>query len=636
MSDFNQQLDYLNKMISDFNQQLDYLNKMIIDIIHNMQTGHDSRGKIESLFSHISDFRQYYETTALVSREVEELDRQISANKLEIESVRNRLTSELKEYRATLSTVFDDKTTEALMNRYRRQGVFGLKTGKLRLEIANKLSSPEFKEILDRIEQTSSIETDRLQQLSAMDSKKGGLLNTSRCAKVNIAFLDKFRLFCNEVIDNFRETVIFTNENTRLYQVRVQSQDNLYTQKESWSDTEQMYPVTRANLVHPVMAVAVQTDQVYSRVDEHEPVFDDILDVFDEDEEYYYGIYHGVSVFTPKNNCTKIDNPERCLLRYFVMTNRFANKLLLNNFSRSRDQESSKKCALFLFEHTGCVVLDPVSYTVYHGHYSDDVPSIVPECCSSRNPYSRAHELRANLLSLSVECEQADLDFSYGYYARDNSFQRLLWDHFIRLLRSEHREVNKKVLLQNMKCLFAKSDARQIQLYRHVDDALSEQLRYGFHYTQNTEKLIDIFIPEIQFLLLIRNLFALKKRNPTFRIPESYLSRWELYISVNNLGKDATPEDYLLYLCRDVLSNLISHDQYQQLLTQSSEMSVALLEMLSYDGSFYNTMRLIITQIHRIVSKIMNHHKKDGGRLKSKKNRVQIKKSRNQTKKLRN
>jgi hypothetical protein len=202
-------------------------------------------------------------------------------------------------------------------------------------------------------------------------------------------------------------------------------------------------------------------------------------------------------------------------------------------------------------------------------------------------------------------------------------------DNFVSLLMSGDRTVNKKMLLQNMKCLFAKTAARQVQLYRHIDDALSvvpSRDRYV------RVELIDLFIPEIRFLILMRTIFALKTRNPSFGIPDSYRNRWEMYLRDNNLGRDTTPEDYLNYLCVDVLSNLISHKQYLELLAKSSEMSLLLLEGMSSPNSFYDTMGII----NRIVSKIMNRDKKEGGRLKSKKNCVQNKKSKNQNKKSRN
>ena len=647
--------------MSDFNPKINSLNRMIVDIIRSMQNGsRDVTPEIESLFSHIRELRQHYETAALVSRDVEGLDRQIHAKKLEIEEISPQIPSELEKYKAKLSENFDAKVAGNIMFGYTKHGISGLKPSKFNSDIANKLSSPEFKEILDRIEKTSSTITNLNREKHAMENRKMELHSRSRYCKEVIDFIDSFILFCNQSIDNYRDGVVLTNENTRLYQVRIISTDLLYTKKEVYADPFEVFHTIISDDFPEAEIAADKSDQVSSRVVAHEPVLSDILDVFNEDEEYYYGICTGIHVFTRKDNCIKIDEPEKCLLPYFVMTNRFANRLLRGDFSGLREQ-LHKKCALFLFEHKDCVVFESDSFTISHGHYSDELFGRPPACCAWRHSNYRSFESHSNvlesgLLTLSMENLHSSCDFrrAYGHIDhdmsemvfRDTSFQSLLCHNFMSLLRSDDKTVNKKIVLQNMKCLFATTAERQIKLYRDIDEVLARPSRFFDHsyvwqHSQGILKLIDIFIPEIRYLLLIRNLLAFRKRNPRYRIPQNYLDGWEMYRSVNKLREDATPEDYLIYLCRVVLLNIITDEQYQQLLTQSSEMSLLLLERIVADSSMYSPIPLIIKQINYIVSNILTRDKKDGGRrihkIKSKRNHVQNKKSRNnQTKKSRN
>jgi len=625
--------------MSHINNELNQLNHMIFKIIHDMANGDNSRSEIEYLFSEITNLRQKYEHLLLDSEEIEELERLLTDKKLQREQLKAQFTSITDEFRAKAIAEFGEKIGGQLTDRlWVHQGLTIIK---LKPEIDEKLRMPDFKQILERVDKNLLMTNDLNRPIDRLNNRKIELDNISRAAKENIEFLDSFRLYCNQLIHNYKDVVRLSNENNRLFQVSLIFTNEVHTHKTVWNDVEDLHPLKRTDRL-----ASEQSDHVFSDAAFYERQFSnsDTFDVFDEDTEYYYGIYEGQSAFTRKNNCVKVDNPQACLFPFFVMTNRLANQILLGNYLGL--EHSSTSCPLLLFEHSQCVVLDPILFSTYHSHYSDDVPSLVPECCHYIHSLQDTSEntLRTSLLSLSMQSQHDDFIFSVTYNSpvMQNNFKRLLCRNFISLLKSQERSINKKVLLQNMKCLFAKTAVNQVKLYRDIDSELTvmssafDRYEFGSLYPDrsdfrlHTETLLDIFIPEIQFLLLIRSIFALRLVRPPIQIEPVYIHRWEMYLAANNLGKDATPEDYLSYLCRDVLSNLISLEIYEQIMALSIKMTILLLDRL-FKKEFCNPATYLIKAIHRIVNRLFRDNKNGGKRIrnmKSKKKRAQNKKSR--------
>ena len=610
--------------MSDFLDELDRLNHIIFNIIDNMSNGDNSRSDIEYLFSQITNLRQKYEPLSLDSDEIEQLERLITNNNLERDQLRSQFVSLTEEFRTKAIDEFGETIGSQLTERlWVHQGLTIIK---LEPNVTEKLKMPDFKQILERVDKNLLMINNLNTAIERLNNRKTELDNISRTSRENIEFLDSFRIYCNQLITNYKNVVTLSNKNNRLFQVKLIHKNEIHT---CMTDTEELDALERNGRAAPQ-----KSDHVYSNDGfAYERQFPNLFDVFDETDDYYYGIYDGQIAFTRKKNCVKIDNPTSYIFSFFpffVMTNRQANQILLGNYLGLENATTS--CALLLFEFSRCVVLDPKSFT-YHSYFRDDVPGMVPECSHSTHLIDE-NTLKTSLLSLSMHRLHNDFDFMVTY--NQTNFKGLLCRNFISLLKLQDRNVNKKVLLQNMKCLFTKTARDQVKLYSHIDSQLTgagsrfELYEFGSLYTDRSETLLDIFIPEIKFLLFIRSIFALRVIRPHLQIDPVYLQRWEMYLAENNLGKDATPLDYLTYLCRDVLSNQITPKIYKQIMALTSNLTMLRLDEL-FPIELNNSPTYLFQAIRHIVNGLFRDNKNGGKHIrnmKSKKKRLKNKKSR--------
>jgi hypothetical protein len=404
--------------------------------------------------------------------------------------------------------------------------------------------------------------------------------------------IKQFILYYKELIVNAQDVVIITNENSRLYQVTVISTDQLFTKKIVYADPSEWFnPITRADFPKAEIDMACQTDQVPSvhrpRENECLPVLSDILDVFDEDEDYYYGICTGVRVLTRKDNCVKIEQPERCTLPYFVMNNHFARKLLLKDLTLDQLPEKNR---LVLFEHRKYHLLQSSSFQTYHGHWSDEVFGRPPACCMSSSDNKSYGDDAKNIITLPIQ-NMFDDNHRLYRYERD-IFKIFIFNNLLRLLRSNN-SFYRSCALQNFKYLFTHSPDEEIELYNNINEHLHDPHNWDFRLNI---KLIDLFIPEIKFLMH-RILYD------KLKIPDRLQMEWEKYVAEHNKPPETKPQNFLHYLLNVVLSNLVSRKLHRSLLSKLGEITIALTRDMTSGQSVSNRgqYKMIIDMIERVI-----------------------------------
>ena len=425
--------------------------------------------------------------------------------------------------------------------------------------------------------------------------------------KINksIQLFEQFKIYYERLIANAKDVVIITNDNSRLYQVTVISTDQLYTKKISYSDPfEHFYPVTIADFPKVEIDLACQSDHLHSlprrNEDECALVLSNILDVFDEDDDYFYGICSGVRVFTRKDNCIQIDEPAKCTIPYIVMNKHFVRKLLLNDLPSSIDH-FTEKYRLILFEHRTYHILEQSSFQLHHGHISDEFFTIVPSCCFDRGGNKSYGDNDLNLLTLLIQNPFNDML---------DRLKTFFWNQMV-LLFTSNNSFYRSCALQNFKYLFTHSPEEEIDLYNNINEYLRESPELNFRLNF---KLIDLFLPEIK-LLLHRILYD--KLYDKFKIPDKLQMEWEKYVAEHKKPVDTKPQKFLHYLLSVVLSNLVPKDLFSSLRSTLSVMLQSVsIDMATIDGQMKYTF--ISDIIDRVLKKFIL--KQEGGIRKHKKN----------------
>jgi len=390
-----------------------------------------------------------------------------------------------------------------------------------------------------------------------------------------------------KIINNLKDVVIFTNQNSCLFQVYVKDIHFLFTIKDF------RYEYIRL------------VDRMAARGEEIIPDEFAVMDVYDTDDEYYYGICNGKKVFTPIENTDKLspDSVAHFPLNYLVINDHFMNLLFTTDLSTDNPNIPHK---LLLFE---CGSAEFVKKCIFYddSYVSDDsdddrpplrrMPRWIPQDAQKQT----FHPFTLFDLFLTKSKNYAEI-FRDRYQFPLNTND--IWNIFFNLLTSNNK-LHRTCALQNFKHFFIKNDVELNKLHEDIN-------RYTRTNTQFTNmKLIDFFMSEIKFLL--RKILYNK-----LKIRDSLQWEWDAYVLEYNKSADTPPQFFLHYLLNVVLFKLVSKDLFISLITTLGSMSKSLSAEMSKEGFDRPEMHKFITDI---IDSVLRQFKlkQQGGKLVSKK-----------------
>ena len=405
---------------------------------------------------------------------------------------------------------------------------------------------------------------------------------------------DMFLKYCRERIENYKDVIIFTNYENMICHVQVQDPTLVYT-------IEDFFYTNKYDQIH----------------------HNDIVEVFDQDEHTYYGIHNGNKVFIRKDNCTIVESTQHTTAPYFIMNDHIATKILLKIVSFNKDV-IQHKCKLLLFEYLKWQGLNPGSFIMAHNHAGDELHSLAGMCpgCQGITAFPTKDELLLTIFEpytnryKVIETHEQSIGNMF-YRVETYSFENILWQNFISLLRwgrpfshfYQHDrddrddipaiQLSMTNLLQNFKCLFARTRVEEIELNKDIEQHLQ-------HY--HPEKgLIDLFIPEIKFILRMKYLFDIRKRIPSFYIDKYTLNQWNTYCEINMNTHDVNPAMYLNYLFTTVLQDVINPKVYSFIIMSLNNLILPMIDQMvdpkNPDYGSFNVNKMIMIHIDHIIRK---------------------------------
>ena len=330
--------------------------------------------------------------------------------------------------------------------------------------------------------------------------------------------------------------------------------------------------------------------------DEVIPMERDIIFVIFEDSTKYYGIdIEGHQKIGNINKYEVMAEPPKC--GYFIISDleKFVEKIL------DIQMDTKKK---ILFDNQFTKLIDFNCFMLYHNHQEDEHENWRDPCPACHGKYAseiihsklqnyKFVEYMLNPLSNKTEESRGRWDHNrVPLYPVHHA----VWQNFI--VRLKESNYNKKIILQQFKCLFTKDDEQETMLYQKIDIALQPK------------KLIELFIPEIKFLL------------HRIYIPNELQSEWTNYTSANNKPINTPPQDFLQYLLTVVLSNLVPKNLYLSLESALGSMMMSLTANIATDTSNSHLdlgmrSKMISQLIHKIVTKFVV--KQSAGKLRNNK-----------------
>jgi len=322
----------------------------------------------------------------------------------------------------------------------------------------------------------------------------------------------------------------------------------------------------------------------------------DIIFVIFEDSGLYYGIdIEGHRKIGNINEYEVMPEPPKC--GHFIISDleKFVEKIL------DIQMDTKKK---ILFDNQFTKLIDFNCFMLYHNHQEDEHENWRDPCpaCNGKYAGEIIHSEIQNykfveymLNPLSNKTEESHRRWDYNrvpvYPVHD-----AIWQKFI--VQFKESNYNRKIILQQFKCLFTKDDEQETMLYQKIDIALQPK------------KLIELFIPEIKFLL------------HRIYIPNELLSEWTNYTSANNKPINTPPQHFLQYLLTVVLSNLVSKDLYLSLESSLGSMIRSLTANIATDTSNpYLDLGMRSKMISQLINKIVTKFvlKQSAGKLRNNK-----------------
>lgn len=571
----------MSQLETDISIDLNELNQRIIHIIQDMKIGHNLEEAKKTFFELILEKREKYDKIkieldtrikdieGIISVDAEELKKRREAFNLEFQTYKSEIAKECNPFFVQQVDIHNDQIKYPDKNRYSDQ--------------FEKIVNTPFKEMRLSLNELSKLIQIPKRNVTTNNVIKSTLHTELKKLELIIQTMNDFSVYCDQLISNYQDVVIVTNDDNRICQVKIQNKELLFVTGNDW---------TGALILHQ-----------YSDDKQHLEQLSDIMDVFYETEDNYYGICDGKKMFTLKTNCEISSEQVKTSLGYFILNNDIVKKILLRPLTA--------KCMLLL-EYQTWDVIDAESFaTITHNHLSDEYPD-------HRNPCPACSQLPKYLeYDLIIKTQQPYSNrYMNSYHVFENiRFENIIWNNFINLLTSDN-SFNRKRALHNFKCLFAKTDAEELELYKDIDSAL----RISGNPIVRNMKLIDLFIDEIKFLLIMKQLFNNKQS-----IGPTLLTKWNEYCDRNEFSKETLPETPLHYLFNTILSNMFNQTDYITLLNKTANAfkvsSLIITNAYESDYKLYNKqLNNLSKELTEIV--INNRKGKLGGSKRRRKSKI--------------
>ena len=422
-----------------------------------------------------------------------------------------------------------------------------------------------------------------------------------------IETISDFENYCIHLIQNYNDVIILTNEQFRICQVVINDP-------------------TQVN-----RDISIYTDNTHTTHFSWEYNTGDIIDVFDQDDEYYYGITKRTIAVINKTNCQVLDHNVLTSTNTFILNDNIIQAIL---HKVQKLQRITTKTVL-LFEHQTCLHIQKEYLNNVHNHIEPDEDEQYridySDTCGICDSFKKGdYDINDSKLLFYMPDFYNTQDFTirtiyagYGlYYDQFTIVKRrlpnIMYENLISLLLSKNNFYQKTALV-NFKCFFTKTVQEELELIKDITNTLE---------TKNI-KLINLFIPEIKFLLSNHLLQVIKPIGKTtdHRTPD-YI-KWLKYCEKNEVEPSTKPEFFLSYLFNVVLEHIISVKTYKIMLMDITELTQKLVVQLSIPGgSFVNSdiiLGWITKQINRVIEKMIVEQKGGLNKLKSRKKK-QIKK----------
>ena len=594
----------------EFENEINILSQKLTNIIRNMQHDqHVDLSENKKLFDSITELQNVYRDRLIdINRQMEEKNVEKINIEQELESVKTEFESNFIIYKNIILQELGPEIDNGIY--MRNYQIFH------RNKLPAKIKQiPGFLETQSKLNILSDKYKLIYKSFIAINTIIYEIINKIKFIELIIQNIHNFSVYANQLIENYNQVHILTNDDTRVCQVNIIDIYELYN--------KQRYSSFNTEFVRQYTKCDETSGQAQCSIDTNESK---IMDVFCEDGTYFYGIFRGIPLMTPKSNCNVLKNVEKTQLNHIFMDKPFITKLLLKDISIIKPTI----CRYYLFEYQTVKFIDEQHF-FEEEFYTDEVPSVYHV---ELTPIMTEEEIqRTKIDNLLYNLLIKDVIKKYTHDESFHNFKSVAWYILIHLITSNNN-YERKVALQNFKCLFAKSDREQISLYSDINTSINQ---YNIHPFNTAINLINIFIPEIKFLLMMNHLYKAKLRYHHFNINISYINGWESYCSQNKISKDTIPEKCLNFLLETVLSNLLQPSDYQKILVASNELTFNLLDKINESDRKYDSIYLFKTQMNHIISGLFN--KKQGGmslrKMKSKRKSKHIKKSRQIKKKSR-
>jgi len=398
--------------------------------------------------------------------------------------------------------------------------------------------------------------------------------------------------YYTKIINNVKDVVIFTNQNACLFQVSVKDIHFLFTIKDI------TYEYIRL------------VDRMAERGEEIIPEEFAVMDVYDTDDEYYYGICNGKKIFTPIDNTDKLypDNGKpHSSLNYLVINDHFMNLLFTTDLSTDNHTIPHK---LLLFEH-GSAEFVKKSIFYDDSEFEDDLPML------RRMPAWIPHDAKKEtfdkftLFHLFLTKSK-----NYSDIFRDRWSQLItnyIWNIFFNLLTSNNN-FHRTCALQNFKYFFIKSHVELNMLYTDINNYLTSTTQF------TNMKLIDFFIPEIKFLLFHH--FILQLPELPVRSLLSIQQEWNTYVQQYNF-RFTSAKSHLYYLVTVLLKNIVNDKLYEKMLSKLDSLVLKIIRPMIPNTPITGILLLLKEQINKVIFNVFYKHA--GGRDLSKKRSIKNK-----------
>jgi len=522
--------------------KLNDINRIFYRMFINIDTSIPIPPQFDELWPKITELTKEYNTLkSNKEAEIKQIELQISNYNIEQIRLQTEFNSKFDNYKHCVSQlfgrdieisnmIFSNINTSKSNERFLSHGYgYGYKSDDYSdIEKQILISIATARRIIENIGTSHDvIVTQKKKQKDKLKFKQLDIVTINQI----IQLMNEMTQYYQELIDNYRDVLILTNKTSCLFQVEILDKTEILT-----------------------------IDQEYyeSNYNESEILY---MDVYLELEDYYYGDCKGKLIPILKTNCIPLDRPiESAPLDYLMINDKFIQQLLLTD-----------KCNFLLFEN---IISKPAVYVL-------PGPSVMTDTLEEYFPGPTTGDL-VEIINVFIKTKYNEIfndEFKnyYEEYKNNNSLNYikfLLFDHLLKYLTSNN-SFHMSRALQNFKCLFTHSPADEIQLYNDIDTFLLKSPDHRFR----TMKLIDLFIPEIKFLL--HRIFLYNK----LPIPHKLQMEWEKYVGDHSQPVDTLPNTFLQYLLNVVLTNLVSSKLYINLLSKIGILTRDLtIDMTKIDG----------------------------------------------------